>query len=69
MSELIFCVFVSVKANPRSVKIKSYNDTMKDKLTDIEKRVSRSMRVWLGVGGGGVWYSIFIKNLAHYSPH
>ena len=20
-------------------------------------------------GGGGVWYSLFIKNLAHYSSH
>ena len=22
-----------------------------------------------GLGGGGVWYSLFIKNLAHYSSH
>ena len=22
-----------------------------------------------GLDGGGVWYSIFIKNLAHYSSH
>ena len=22
-----------------------------------------------GGGGGGVWYSLFIKNLAHYSSH
>ena len=22
-----------------------------------------------GWGGGGVWYSLFIKNLAHYSSH
>ena len=21
------------------------------------------------MGGGGVWYSLFIKNLAHYSIH
>ena len=27
------------------------------------------MRVWMGGGGGGVWYSLFIKNLAHYSSH
>ena len=25
------------------------------------------LRVWMG--GGGVWYSLFIKNLAHYSSH
>ena len=24
-----------------------------------------NMRVWMG----GVWYSLFIKNLAHYSSH
>ena len=22
-----------------------------------------------GLDGGGVWYSLFIKNLAHYSSH
>ena len=22
-----------------------------------------------GGGGGGVWYSLFIENLAHYSSH
>ena len=30
------------------------------------------MRVWMGGGGGvggGGWYSLFIKNLAHYSSH
>ena len=21
------------------------------------------------MGGGGVWYSLFVKNLAHYSSH
>ena len=26
------------------------------------------MRVWME-GGGGVWYSLFLKNLAHYSYH
>ena len=25
------------------------------------------MGVWMG--GGGIWYSLFIKNLAHYSSH
>ena len=23
----------------------------------------------LDLGGGGVWYSLLIKNLAHYSSH
>ena len=37
-----YFLFISVKALPRSVKIQSYNDTMKDKLTDIEKRVRQA---------------------------
>ena len=27
------------------------------------------MRVWMWVGGGGVWYLLFIENLAHFSSH
>ena len=25
--------------------------------------------IYEGLDGGGVWYSLFIKNLAHYSSH
>ena len=30
--------------------------------------IHAARRVLMG-GGGGVWYSLFIKNLAHYSSH
>ena len=30
---------------------------------------SYSMFIDEGLDGGGVWYSLFIKNLAHYSSH
>ena len=26
-------------------------------------------QLYEGLDGGGVWYSLFIKNLAHYSSH
>ena len=33
----------------------------------VQKGFNPYKRVWMGGGGGGVWYSLFIKNLAHYS--
>ena len=53
-------MFVSVKALPRSVKIQSYNDTMKDKLTDIEKRV-RQAAIYIYIVNCAVIYYALIK--------
>ena len=33
---------------------------------ELSLEASHCMRVWIG---GGVWYSLFIKNLGHYSSH
>ena len=31
--------------------------------------LNRSLSVWIGMGGGGVWYSLFNKNGAYCSSH
>ena len=31
--------------------------------------IKKGQYMRIGMGGGGVWYSLFIKNLAHYSSH
>ena len=35
----------------------------------VGKQIGSKCYVYEGLDGGGVWYSLFIKTLAHYSSH
>ena len=49
-------------------KYDAKGNVWKDQIDYLQSEV-RLLRVWMGGGGGGVWYSLFNKNLAHYSSH
>ena len=68
---LCLCVglFLCALRSPAGKELTSWKKRMPPK--EIHEDLGRSrllIRVLMG-GGGGVWYSLFIKNLAHYSSH